>query len=295
MPEGRQIFSTLSVAENLVATAANRLAREALDAGAGAALFPALASRLEQRAASLSGGEQQMLAIGRALMTNPRLRVFSCKLRKEAVDLYRIYLIDEMGVRIKGREIGSQQAYREQDQGPHEARHVQRWRRTVPPNASCRIQELGVHLPARCGSDELGLGGYGGSSTAPVSLALAREKAEVVRDQLARGLDPRIARKARATTFADCMEALLAIKAFEAQSERHAKQWVTTLREYAKPLHDLPIATMTVDDVVKCLTPHWTERPVTADRLRGRIKATIDYGIARGLRTTRILRNGRAC
>src|SRR4051812_39348945 len=99
VPEGRQIFSTLSVAENLVATAANRLgAVKPWTLARVLALFPALASRLEQRAASLSGGEQQMLAIGRALMTNPRLRVFSCKLRKEAVDLYRIYLIDETGV-----------------------------------------------------------------------------------------------------------------------------------------------------------------------------------------------------
>ncbi len=76
VPEGRQIFSTLSVAENLVATAANRLgAVKPWTLARVLALFPALASRLEQRAASLSGGEQQMLAIGRALMTNPRLLV----------------------------------------------------------------------------------------------------------------------------------------------------------------------------------------------------------------------------
>ncbi len=76
VPEGRQIFSTMSVAENLVATAANRLgAVKPWTLARVLALFPALASRLEQRAASLSGGEQQMLAIGRALMTNPRLLI----------------------------------------------------------------------------------------------------------------------------------------------------------------------------------------------------------------------------
>ena len=74
VPEMRQIFPTLTVRENLVATAANRaghpypwtLARVY-------ALFPHLAKRATQLGASLSGGEQQMLAIGRALMTNPRL------------------------------------------------------------------------------------------------------------------------------------------------------------------------------------------------------------------------------
>jgi len=76
VPEGRQIFPTLSVEENLVATAANRAggaARWGLPAIF--ALFPRLAERRRQSGAKLSGGEQQMLAIGRALMTNPRLLV----------------------------------------------------------------------------------------------------------------------------------------------------------------------------------------------------------------------------
>ena len=76
VPEGRQIFPTLSVEENLVATAANRTGgtpRWGLPAIY--ALFPRLAERRRQSGAKLSGGEQQMLAIGRALMTNPRLLV----------------------------------------------------------------------------------------------------------------------------------------------------------------------------------------------------------------------------
>jgi branched-chain amino acid transport system ATP-binding protein len=76
VPEGRQIFPTLSVEENLIATAANRAggaARWGLPAIY--ALFPRLAERRRQSGAKLSGGEQQMLAIGRALMTNPRLLV----------------------------------------------------------------------------------------------------------------------------------------------------------------------------------------------------------------------------
>jgi len=76
VPEGRQIFPNLTVRENLVATAANR---------AGSAnpwnlermfeMFPALAERRRNFGNQLSGGEQQMLAIGRALMTNPKLLI----------------------------------------------------------------------------------------------------------------------------------------------------------------------------------------------------------------------------
>ena len=74
VPEGRQIFPNLSVGENLVATAADR--------SPGGAhwtletiyeLFPRLAERRNSMGNQLSGGEQQMLAVGRALMTNPRL------------------------------------------------------------------------------------------------------------------------------------------------------------------------------------------------------------------------------
>lgn len=76
VPEGRQIFPTLSVEENLVATAANRTGgAPRWDLPAIYALFPRLAERRRQSGAKLSGGEQQMLAIGRALMTNPRLLV----------------------------------------------------------------------------------------------------------------------------------------------------------------------------------------------------------------------------
>ncbi|MFN6251110.1 MAG: ABC transporter ATP-binding protein [Acetobacteraceae bacterium] len=76
VPEGRQIFPTLSVEENLVAIAANRTGgAPRWDLPAIYALFPRLAERRRQSGAKLSGGEQQMLAIGRALMTNPRLLV----------------------------------------------------------------------------------------------------------------------------------------------------------------------------------------------------------------------------
>jgi len=76
VPEGRQVFSNLTTRENLVATAANRAAAaEPWTLEKVLALFPRLASRSGTMANLLSGGEQQMLAIGRALMTNPRLLI----------------------------------------------------------------------------------------------------------------------------------------------------------------------------------------------------------------------------
>jgi branched-chain amino acid transport system ATP-binding protein len=78
VPEGRQVFPNLTVRENLVATA-----RRGKDQGSGSpwtleavfALFPQLRERQSNYGNQLSGGEQQMLAIGRALMTNPRLLI----------------------------------------------------------------------------------------------------------------------------------------------------------------------------------------------------------------------------
>lgn len=76
VPEGRQVFPNLTVIENLVATAANRhrharpwTVERIFD------MFPVLAERRHSMGDLLSGGEQQMLAIGRALMTNPKLLI----------------------------------------------------------------------------------------------------------------------------------------------------------------------------------------------------------------------------
>jgi branched-chain amino acid transport system ATP-binding protein len=75
VPEGRQIFPTLNVEENLIATAAARFGPPRWRLDDVYQLFPILAERRRHMGNELSGGEQQMLAIGRSLMTNPKLLI----------------------------------------------------------------------------------------------------------------------------------------------------------------------------------------------------------------------------
>ncbi len=74
-PEGRKVFINLSVYENLLMGAYQRMDRDGVEKDLGHVfeIFPRLKERLHQKAATLSGGEQQMLAVGRALMSRPKL------------------------------------------------------------------------------------------------------------------------------------------------------------------------------------------------------------------------------
>jgi len=76
VPEGRQIFPNLTVYENIMATAANRLGKsDPYTLDGVLSIFPRLGERLNSYGNQLSGGEQQMLAVVRALMTNPKLLI----------------------------------------------------------------------------------------------------------------------------------------------------------------------------------------------------------------------------
>jgi ABC-type branched-subunit amino acid transport system ATPase component len=106
-PEGRRIFANLSVEENLLigATALGRGHRRDQLEAAGE-LFPVLAERLRQKAGTLSGGEQQMLAIARAMMTRPKLLMVEEPSQGLApVVVERIYatlreLVDNTGIAV---------------------------------------------------------------------------------------------------------------------------------------------------------------------------------------------------
>ena len=76
VPEGRQIFPNLTVYENIIATASNyRSVKEPYRLDDILVIFPRLGERLKHFGNQISGGEQQMLAVGRALMTNPKLLI----------------------------------------------------------------------------------------------------------------------------------------------------------------------------------------------------------------------------
>jgi branched-chain amino acid transport system ATP-binding protein len=103
VPEGRGVFATLTVMENLrLAARAGPDGRVRWDEASVLATFPRLAERAGNRGDQLSGGEQQMLAIGRALMTNPRLLILD-----EATEGLAPLVRDEIWRVIRGiREAG---------------------------------------------------------------------------------------------------------------------------------------------------------------------------------------------
>jgi integrase len=127
-----------------------------------------------------------------------------------------------------------------------------------------------------------------------VPLADARERARQARRLLLDGTDPiehrkqaRAARRleqAKAMTFRQCVEAYLAAHSASWTNDKHRDQWRNTLTEYCKPIANLPVQSIDTDLVLRCLTPLWETRTVTANRLRGRIERVLSWAKGRGLR-----------
>lgn len=129
---------------------------------------------------------------------------------------------------------------------------------------------------------DLGLGPY-----PDVSLAMARDRAMEARRLIAEGEDP-IAKKqqAKPKTFREAALELIESKRPGWKNAKHAAQWTATLDAYVFPkIGAVQVAKIKTADVISTLTPIWTEKPETANRVRQRIEAVIDYASALGIRT----------
>jgi integrase len=137
---------------------------------------------------------------------------------------------------------------------------------------------------------EMGLGSY-----TEVSLKQAREIAADFRKLENNHIDPyehrqaqktaQILSEARTLTFSACSEAYIKARAPEWKSPKHRQQWENTLKEYCKPINKLAVADVDTPLVMRCLEPIWTTKTETATRVRGRIKAILDWATTHGYRT----------
>ena len=128
-----------------------------------------------------------------------------------------------------------------------------------------------------------------------VSLVKARKHAEGYRQLVAAGVDPIEVRKeereairlasAKATTFEQCAKAFIASHESGWRNSEHRSQWSNTLATYVFPvMGKLPVEAIDTTLVLKALEPIWTEKTVTASRVRGRIEAVLNWAKARGYR-----------
>ena len=95
-----------------------------------------------------------------------------------------------------------------------------------------------------------------------------------------------LARRAEqaALSFDDCAARFIEAKRHEWKNAKHAQQWQNTLKQYASPVFgSQPVASLTRDDVLRCLEPIWLSRNETASRLRGRIESVVDWAKAKDL------------
>ena len=129
---------------------------------------------------------------------------------------------------------------------------------------------------------DLGLGAY-----PDVSLAMARERAGEARRLIANGEDPIAKRQqSKPKTFKDAALELINSKRPGWKNAKHAGQWVATLETYVFPrIGQVQVAKVETADVIGALTPIWSTKPETANRVRQRIEAVIDYATALGIRS----------
>lgn len=129
---------------------------------------------------------------------------------------------------------------------------------------------------------DLGLGAY-----PDVSLAMARDRSSEARRLIADGEDPISKRQqAKPKTFKDAALELIESKRPGWKSAKHAAQWTSTLKTYVFPkFGQVQVAKIETADVISALTPIWAAKPETANRVRQRIEAVIDYSSALGVRS----------
>ena len=137
---------------------------------------------------------------------------------------------------------------------------------------------------------EVGLGSY-----QAVPLASARAKAAAAREVLAAGRDPisernteeaARSREAGVPTFGEYADDVIATQEHAWRNDKHRAKWRMTLEVYARPLRHLPVNEITTEHVLSVLKPIWTEKPETANRLRGRIERVLDAAKANRYRHT---------
>ena len=133
---------------------------------------------------------------------------------------------------------------------------------------------------------ELGLG-----SALDISLAKAREKAGEMRAMILEGTDPRAERAKSKITEKPAVKfgkfAMDLVDDIEDgfKNPKHRQQWRNTLKTYALPLFDVPIAEVSTEGILGVLQPIWLSKPETASRVRGRIERVLDAAKVKGLRS----------
>ncbi|MEO0917003.1 MAG: integrase arm-type DNA-binding domain-containing protein [Pseudomonadota bacterium] len=147
-----------------------------------------------------------------------------------------------------------------------------------PSGARSWVLRYQVHGRRR----DLGLGAF-----PDVSLAMARDRAAEARRLITEGEDP-ITKKqqAKPKTFREAALELIESKRPGWKNAKHAAQWTSTLEAYVFPkIGAVQLAKIETADVISTLTPIWVAKPETANRVRQRIEAVIDYASALGIRS----------